>query len=103
MKQLLSRLNTCQAFHLRNSWQLGQKFHGLREASLQRHWVADKRVWDRMTLESLVDGVQGWQQLAEENERAKATLLQNQEQLRARDSGGTREARGEGPDRGSIY
>ncbi len=94
MKQLLSRLNTCQAFRP-NSWQLGQSFDGLQKASLQRDWVADRRQWQCMTLGSLVDGVQGWQQLVEENERAKTTLLQNEAQLQARDSEGTREGRGQ--------
>jgi hypothetical protein len=86
--ELLSRLNTCHAFR-KDSWRLGNRFESLRKASLHRDWIGDKRTWTAMTLDSLVDGVQGWTQLTEENERAKATVRANGEQLKARDSGGT--------------
>ena len=68
MVELLMRLNTCHAFRP-DSWVLGKRFDDLRKASVHRDWIGDKRQWQSMTLESLVDGVQGWQQLAEENER----------------------------------
>jgi hypothetical protein len=77
-----------------------------------RHWVGDKwvasgtvgqplgRPWDSTTLWSPWDG-EDWRRLIKESdERAKATLLQNQEQLRARDSGGTHSG---GWFRGSIH
>jgi hypothetical protein len=86
MAQLLSRLNTAQAFR-RNSWRQGDGFAHLWKASLPFDccWVAEERPWQNMGQ----DCTQRWQQLAEEREQARVTWLHNKNQLRARNSEGT--------------
>ena len=99
MSELQRRLNTCHAFR-DDSWTLGAGFDSLWKASMQRDWVADKLLWQSMALEmmgggrrlspsesALAEGWQRWQELEERRKQAKATVLQNKEQLRARDSG----------------